>query len=119
MGKEEKTASPRELMTPAVLHILVSLATGERHGLGIKEEVEERTGGELRLGPGTLYEGLHRLEGSGWVSEVEAGTAEDGRRRYYRLTKEGRRAMVAELARLDAIVRHARAERLLPRASER
>jgi DNA-binding PadR family transcriptional regulator len=106
-------------MTPAVLHILMSLAAGDRHGLGIKEAVDERTGGGLRLGPGTLYEGLHRLEDSGWVVEVEGGADEDGRRRFYRLTVEGRKAMEAELSRLDEIVRHARAGRLMPRASDR
>lgn len=119
MVRKSKVASPRELMTPAVLHILISLATGDRHGLGIKEEVEARTSGALRLGPGTLYEGLHRLEESGWVVEVDAAGDEDARRRFYGLTVAGRRAMEAELARLDAIVRHARAEQLLPRASER
>ena len=108
--------NPRELLTPAVLHILLSLEGGERHGYGIKLDVEERTGGQLRLGPGTLYEAIHRLVKSGWIEEAPSTgkPGRDARRKYYRLTDEGRRHMGEELTRLDAIVSYARTKDLLP-----
>lgn len=108
---------PREILTPATLQILLSLADGARHGLGIQQDVETRTAGALRLGPGTLYEGIHRLERAGWISEVQAASDEDSRRRFYRLTAQGRRQLEGELRRLDEIVRYAKARDLLPGVS--
>jgi DNA-binding PadR family transcriptional regulator len=105
--------TPRELLTPAALHVLLSLAEGERHGYGIKLEVEERTGGALSLGPGTLYEAIHRMEKSGWIEERRSRTQADTRRRYYRLTKAGRSRLSQELERLSDIVSYARARDLL------
>jgi DNA-binding PadR family transcriptional regulator len=99
----------RELPTPAVLHILLVLADGERHGYGIRQEIERRTEGALRLGPGTLYEAIYRLTAQGWIEELESGD----RRRVYGITREGRRALKDELRRLEAIVVDARARRLL------
>ena len=114
----KKSANPRALLTPAALHILLALADEERHGYGIQSEVEERTGGQLNLGPATLYEAIHRMVGSGWIREsARKGEGDDGRsnrRKYYRLAREGRRQMEAELARLDEIVRYARSKSLLP-----
>lgn len=102
-------------MTPAVLHILISLASeGPLYGFRIKEEVEERTGGELRLGPGTLYEGIHRLEAAGWICEADRPADGGGRKRYYRITEEGRTRMEEELERLAKIVRFAERELLIP-----
>ena len=112
MGR--KTRSPRDLMTPATLHILLALAREELHGYGVKQEVEERTGGRLRLGPGTLYEAIHRLEADGWIEEVASPGGVGGKRKYYRLTTAGRAAMEDELRRLAAIVEFARDERLVP-----
>lgn len=106
-------AGPRGLMSQAALHILMALATGEMHGYGVKQRIEERTEGELSLGPGTLYEGIQRLERDGLVEEV-AGDGGSGRRRVYRLTAAGRAEMEAELRRLDRLVTEARARRLLP-----
>lgn len=104
-------------MSPAVLHILMSLAEGERHGYAVKQDIEDRTSGGLVLGPGTLYEAIHRLLRDGWLAEAPEATRADGdgRRKYYRLTDAGRRAMEAELVRLDALVREARARALFPR----
>lgn len=112
MTKATRTSrkSPRDLLTPAGLHILLSLAEGERHGYGIKLDVEERTGGTLALGPGTLYEAIHRMERAGWI---ERRPGDDPRRRPYRLTARGRGRMREELERLDAIVRFARSKELL------
>ncbi len=116
MPSSSSTRTPRSLLTPAALHILMSLAEGERHGYGIKREVEERTDGSLSLGPGTLYEAIHRMLGSGWIEEAEGtGAPSRGRpRRSYRITDEGRRQMEAELSRLRDIVRYAQRRDLMP-----
>ena len=116
MPKRSKSQNPRELLTPAALHILMALADGERHGYAIKGEVEERTGGALRLGPGTLYEAIHRMKNAGWIKSV-AGAHEEasqgGARKCYRLTTPGRKRMKEELERLDGIVSFARSHALL------
>jgi DNA-binding PadR family transcriptional regulator len=102
--------NPRDLLTPAALHMLLSLATEELHGYGIKRAVEQRTGGGISLGPGTLYEGIHRMAGDGWIEEVEGS----GRKRVYRLTGQGRAVLDDELRRLDEIVSFARNADLFP-----
>jgi DNA-binding PadR family transcriptional regulator len=102
--------NPRDLLTPAALHILLSVATEARHGYGIKHAVEARTEGALSLGPGTLYEAIHRMANDGWLEEVEGG----GHRRVYRITSLGRRVLDDELRRLDEIVSFARGAALLP-----
>lgn len=101
-------------ISAAAFHILLALADGERHGYGIMQEVEARTAGELRLGPGTLYGAIKRLRQDGWIEEVD-GPAEQGeeRRRYYRLTPLGRRGASAEAQRLEAMVSAARSKRIL------
>jgi DNA-binding PadR family transcriptional regulator len=104
MTKRSKK-TPRDLLTPAALHMLLALARGDLHGLGIKQDVEARTGGKLRLGPGTLYEAIHRMEADGWITEIP--DAEDARRKVYRLTRRGRAVMLDEVRRLDEIVRFA------------
>jgi len=102
--------NPRDLLTPAALHILLSMATEDLHGYAIKRAVAERTGGALSLGPGTLYEAIHRMAGDGWITEVDG----DGRRRVYRITAAGREVLDDELRRLDEIVVFARGVDLLP-----
>ena len=117
MAKKSST-NPRTLLTPAGLHILMSLADGVRHGYGVKRDVEEATGGKLHLGPGTLYEAIHRMVAQGWIEEVdgeEFAADYDARRKYYTLTEEGRGEMENELERLDAVLEHARAHALMPR----
>ncbi len=104
-------------LTPVTLNILLALADEERHGYGIGLEVRERTGGKMRLGPGTLYGTLKRMVDGGLVAESESLPEEeldDGtrpydaqRRRYYRLTGFGERALAAELSRLEGVVRTA------------
>jgi DNA-binding PadR family transcriptional regulator len=118
------TSTPRDLLTPATLHVLISLAEGDRHGYGIKLDVEERTRGELSLGPGTLYEAIHRMEGLGFIevsprpkSKRTEGSGRGRPRKYYRLTREGRRQLEDELVRLRDLVQYARAHRLLPDTS--
>lgn len=113
-----KVAEPRDLLplTPAVLHILLALADEERHGYGIMREVEERTGGRTRLGPGTLYGSIKRMLADGLIEESDERPdpeMDDQRRRYYRITDFGRRVAGAEAERLSGLVETARARKLL------
>ena len=105
-------------LTPAVFHILLALAEGEKHGYGVIVDVRERTAGEIRLGTGTLYTAIKRLLGQGLIEEAEVGgnAAADGdsRRRYYRLRPLGLQVAQAEAARLQRVVGLARERALLP-----
>jgi len=106
-------------MTPAVFHVLLALTGGARHGYAIMQDVSEQTGGELRLGAGTLYGTIDRLIRDGYVREVDGPAAEssrDAKRRFYRLTPDGRRALDAEVDRLERIVKAARAVRRAAKA---
>jgi DNA-binding PadR family transcriptional regulator len=103
-------------MTSAVLHILLSLAAEDRHGLGIAADVKAFTNGRLTLGPGTLYGTIKRLLEAGFVEDLgqpSAAADDDPRRRYYRITAKGRRALEAEARGLASIVGVAR-RRLKP-----
>ena len=116
-GRDPQTLLP---LTPAVMHILLALADQERHGYGIMREVEQRTGGQTRLGPGTLYGSIKRLLADGLIelsAERPDPELDDQRRRYYRLTPWGRQVVGAEARRLAEIVGTARAKRLLPGAT--
>ena len=87
--------------------VLASLADGDRHGYAIKKDIVQRTGGEVRLGSTTLYRLLGRLLDEGLIEEAATRPAahlDDERRRYYRITAAGRRALAAELKRLDRLV---------------
>jgi len=121
-GKEvpgERSNDPGDLLplTPVVLNILLALADEERHGYGIMLEVRERTGGRVRLGPGTLYGAIKRLKEGGIIEESEerpVPEADDERRRYYRLTGFGGEVLAAEVERLDGLVRAARRKGAFP-----
>ena len=107
-------------LTPAVIHVLLALAGGDRHGYGILKEVLRQTKDQVRLGPGTIYGTLQRLMEAGWVEECPAPPrGADERRRYYRLTRSGRDALQAEVDRLSALVRTARAHAIVPRPAGR
>jgi DNA-binding PadR family transcriptional regulator len=89
-------------------HILLSLAGDDQHGYGIMQEVLDRTSGKVRLWPATLYGTLKRLIEAGLIEESgnrPAREFDDARRRYYRLTRLGRRVLDAESARLQELVR--------------
>lgn len=108
-------------LTPAVFHVLLALAGGERHGYRIMLDVAEHTDGAIRMGAGTLYGTLQRLLEQGWVEESAgsaATAARDERRRYYRLSAHGRRVLGAEVERLEFVVRTARGLKGVPRPSK-
>ena len=93
-------------MTEQAFLVLTSLADGPRHGYGVIRDVEQISGGDVVLRPGTLYGVLDRLSDEGLV-ELDREEVENGRlRRYYRLTGPGRGALAAEAARR---AEHARA----------
>jgi DNA-binding PadR family transcriptional regulator len=96
-------------LSPATLHILLSLAAEDLHGYGIMQDVARQSQGQYKLGPGTLYDNLQKLIQRKLVQELGRRPGdEDPRRRYYRLTALGRGVLVAETARLAGVVREAR-----------
>ena len=97
-------------LPPATFHILLALATADRHGYGIIQDVEERTGRELRLSPGTLYRSIQRLLEQGLIVEPKRrlDADDDPRRRYYRITPFGKAVARAETRRLTHLVGLAR-----------
>jgi DNA-binding PadR family transcriptional regulator len=119
MAKTESTKDTPESQVPltaATFQILMALVPGERHGYAIMKEVEESTGGGVRLGPGTLYGSLKRLLEDGIVDECgeRADPAMgDERRRYYRITKFGLSVARAEARRMESVVRTARQKKLI------
>ena len=99
-------------LAPAVFHVLMALADEDRHGYGIIQEVLTRTGGAVRLSPGTLYRSIQRMLEDELIVEVNERPApelDDERRRYYRITAFGRAVARAEANRLHELVRLARA----------
>src|ERR1700685_988211 len=96
-------------LSPATLHILLSLASEDRHGYGIMQEIARQSEGQYKLGPGTLYDNLQKLQTQGLVEESPLPPAHDApRRRYYRLTSFGRGVLSAEVSRLETVVREAK-----------
>lgn len=99
------------MLKPADFHILLALAGGSLHGYGIMKHVELDTAGEVTLEIGSLYRLLARLVGEGLIDHVDSA---DDRRRYYRITAPGRKALKCEAARLANVVTLVRARKLLP-----
>lgn len=96
--------------------ILLALADRARHGLAIIEEVEARTDGEVKMGPGSLYGTLKRLLCLGLIEEPPEAPDpddDDSRRRYYRLTQEGRHALRKEATNLRTLVAAAAGKQIL------
>jgi DNA-binding PadR family transcriptional regulator len=103
-------------LPPHWFQILLALADEDRHGLGIMNDVLERTGGGMKLWPGMLYRNLAKLVDNGLLVEVDApagAEAGGGRPRYYHITAAGRRACAAEAQRLAGFVDAARRKKLL------
>jgi len=103
-------------MSPIWFQILLALADHDLHGLGIMNEVLERTEGAMRLWPAMLYRNIQKLEAEGFIVEVDAPAALAGSPRYYRVTAAGKRACGAEARRLLSFVDAARDKRLLKRS---
>ena len=116
MDRDRRT-EPQAPLRPVEFHILLSLATGERHGYGIIRDIEQR--GES-VDVGTLYRALARLTEAGCIGAATrrpAADNDDERRNYYRLTPLGLRVAQAEARRLTALARHARLSGLLKEAT--
>ncbi len=94
-------------MTPQTFHILLALTDSDKHGYAIMQEIEFRTGGKVKIGPGTLYGSVQRLLEEGLIKEVPGDADGPERRRDYRLTPQGRQALVAEADRLKGLVQMA------------
>ena len=109
-GPESDDHTP---LTPAVFHILLALADGAMHGYAIMQAVGQATSPTIKMGPGTIYGSLQRMEEAGLVEDC--GLASDGRRRLYGMTKAGRSALEAESIRLARLTDMVRSKGLVPR----
>jgi DNA-binding PadR family transcriptional regulator len=99
-------------LTPAVFHILLALAGGERHGYGIMQEILAQTDGKMRIGPTTLYRSIKRMLADGLIVETDERPdpeLDDERRRYYKLTMLGQHVALAESQRMEQTLRVAHA----------
>jgi DNA-binding PadR family transcriptional regulator len=95
-------------LSPQQFHILLALADGPRHGYAVIREIEQRTNGAVRIGTGTLYTAIARLDELGMIEESSwrpSAREDDQRRTYYHLTMVGRAVLKAETARLETLVR--------------
>ncbi len=120
MPDQESNPEQHLPLTPAICHIMLALADGEKHGYAIMREVERTTEGRMKLGPGTLYGGIKRLLKADLIAEKDERpdpALDDSRRRYYELTSFGRRVLAAEIERLDYLVGVAREKKLLGTAT--
>jgi len=102
-----KETTPNQPLTPAMHHILLALLEGDRHGYAIMQSVETISLGEMRLGPATLYSSIKKLIDSKLIEESgdrPDADNDDERRRYYRMTALGKKAVVAETDRLERLV---------------
>jgi DNA-binding PadR family transcriptional regulator len=116
MVKTENEPGEMPPLTPAVFHVLLALTDGERHGYAIMQEVAESTGGRIKMGPGTLYGTIKRLLEVRMIEESDRRPdpeMDDERRRYYRLSGVGRRAVRAEALRYAEMAEVARRKRLI------
>ncbi len=117
MGKPNDDPRQMPPLNHCEFHILLALADAQRHGYGIMQEVEKRSGGTVRLGPGTLYGAIKRMLAAGLIEQSDQRPAveqDDQRRRcYYRLTGLGRKVAAEEARRLATLVNVARAKRLI------
>jgi DNA-binding PadR family transcriptional regulator len=107
-------------LTPAVFHVLLALADGERHGYAIMQEVAQSTDGQVKMGPGTLYGTIKRLLESQLIEETDERPdpqLDDERRRYYRLTGVGEQVVRAEARRYADMVALARGKKLIGKAA--
>jgi DNA-binding PadR family transcriptional regulator len=117
-SKDQSSATDLTPLSPAVFHILLSLGEGERHGYALKREISFRTGGRLKLGPGVLYGSINKMLELGLIEESDDRPdphLDDERRRYYRITTNGRKVAQAEAARMRHLVQLAAARFGVPK----
>jgi DNA-binding PadR family transcriptional regulator len=116
---ESDTAAALLPLPPATFHILLALSVGESHGYAIIQDIEARTGGDLRLSAGTLYRSIARMVEQGLIAELakRRSLTDDERRRYYRITAFGTVVARAEMARLADLIRLAKASGITPRTA--
>jgi DNA-binding PadR family transcriptional regulator len=113
---DQSTNIPTQPLTPAVFHILLALADGEKHGYAIMKDVEAQTSGQIKMGPGTLYGSIKRMLAAGLIQETEERpdpSLDDERRRYYRITALGRAVVASESRRLLRAVEVAQEKKVL------
>jgi DNA-binding PadR family transcriptional regulator len=105
-----KPLRPERPMAPAVFQILIALADQPLHGYGIMLDIAQRSDGKVKLSPGTLYGSIKQMLEDGLIEEVAGRPTVDAdeRRRYYRLTRDGRESARQEIARMSALLSHAR-----------
>jgi DNA-binding PadR family transcriptional regulator len=103
-----KPLSPDRPMAPAVFHILLALADQPRHGYGIMLDIAERSDNKVKMSPGTLYGSIKQMLDEGLIEEMDSRRSDDERRRYYRLTRDGREAARQEMSRMSALLGQAR-----------
>jgi len=106
---------PGSSLTTSAFYILLSLSIQDRHGYEILKDVTLSSAGRVKMGPGILYTTLKRLLEVGLIVEVEGradADRDDSRRRYYRLTHQGRAALASELERMEQALKVARTRRL-------
>lgn len=106
---------PKRKLDPlpsAAFQILLALAGEDLHGYAIMRQVEEQSGGRVRLGPGTLYSSIQTLLEEGLIEEIDGADTADERRRYYRLSTSGRKVARSEADRMADLLRLARSRRI-------
>jgi DNA-binding PadR family transcriptional regulator len=116
MANSKNEPETRLPLTPAVFHVLLALAGGERHGYAIMQEVTASTDGRIKMGAGTLYGTVKRLLEAKLIEESDERPdpkLDDERRRYYRLTAVGEQVVRAEARRYEEIVALARGKKLI------
>jgi DNA-binding PadR family transcriptional regulator len=105
----KRDPQPSAPLSPATLHILLALAAGDLHGYGIIQEIARQSDNGYKVGPGTLYDNLKKLLDAGMVADApKSASAQGDDRRFYRLTLSGRKALSAEIDRLQNVVQEAR-----------
>ena len=118
--KPPEPESPTDLLPlqKDMFHILVALASHDRHGYSIMQDIAARTEGKLQISPSSLYSAIKRMMDSGLIEELDERPdpeRDDQRRRYYRITDFGRKVAVAEAHRLERLLADARATGLVPK----
>jgi len=108
---------PATVLSDLAFHILLALGEGPSHGYAIGRHVEAQSGGRLDPTTGALYQALRRLWDEGLIAPADGPDAVDPRRKYFALTREGRRAAAHEARRLDGLVRAARQRKLYPQGA--